>query len=163
MGSPKDFTVGRVALESKAHRGAAPPYVAISSEHQLDDDGLDALFLIVVELDRATTVSPEGTDLSAVARRVQERVQLADPGAAEAFEAKLAATGFRWDDDYTASPWVEGRTTFYLVDEDFPRIGSSDAPAGVSEVRYRVALAACQGHEVEEATVVLRATPKAGA
>ena len=49
-----------MCIEAKARRGPAKPFVTISSEYQLDTEGTEALFLHVVELDRAPRESHEG-------------------------------------------------------------------------------------------------------
>ena len=45
--APKDFEIGRVCIEAKAHRPGASPSVVINSEHQLDDTDLKGLVLVV--------------------------------------------------------------------------------------------------------------------
>ena len=44
-----------------------------------------------------------------------EAIGARDPGALPTFETMLAATGFRWEDDYTDSAWAETLTVFYRV------------------------------------------------
>ena len=51
-GAPKDFDVGGVPLEVKARRGAAAPYIAISSEHQLDMPVATSMYLYIGEIAR---------------------------------------------------------------------------------------------------------------
>ena len=60
LDSPKDFEIGRVAIEVKARRGGGAPFVGITSEDQLDESGVDALFLYVVELDEAPDDAADG-------------------------------------------------------------------------------------------------------
>ena len=77
LGSPKDFEIGRVAIEVKARRGGATPSVAITSEDQLDERGVDSLFLYVVELDEAPEDATDGLTVRDVADRVREHPLLA--------------------------------------------------------------------------------------
>lgn len=150
LGAPKDFEVGRVCIEVKARRGAATPYVAINSEHQLDDTGVDALFLHVVELDRAPSDTRDGFTLSDVAARVRDRIASADNVALDAFETLLTATGFRWEDDYSVSLWMEGPSRLFRVLGDFPRITARTVSAAVTNVKYSISLPECEAFRVAD-------------
>jgi hypothetical protein len=132
----RDFEFGGVAIEVKARR-ADHPFVEISSEFQLDQSS-ERLFLVAVEVDRALT--GEGLSLTALAARVLERLQERDPEAADLFEARLAAAGFTWQQDYSDVLWQAGERALWLVDGAFPRIRAADLPEGVSDVRYVLAL-----------------------
>lgn len=149
-GAPKDFEVGRICIEVKARRGAARPFVAISSEDQLDADGMDALYLYVVELD----VAPENIDaaftLTDMARRVRTAVNV-DQAAIELFEQILIASGFLWDDDYTDFRWIAGSHRLFHVQGDFPSITRSKVGSGVSRVRYEVSLTECDAFRRDDA------------
>lgn len=153
LDAPKDFELGRIALESKARRGAATPFVAISSEHQLDTSGVDALFLHVVELDEA----PEDDAGSFTALDIVDRIRLqilcTDPGAVDKYDSLLIAAGFRRDDDYSDSRWVEGKSRLYRVDPGFPRISADEVSAGITNVRYSVALKECEPFLCDERTL----------
>lgn len=148
-GAPKDFEAGRICVEVKARRGAARPFVAISSEDQLDPDGTDALYLHVVELD----VAPDNIDaaftITDVARRVREAVDL-DQTAVELFEQLLVASGFLWDDDYTDFRWIAGPYRLFRVRDGFPSITRAKAASGVSRVRYEVSLTECDPFRVDD-------------
>jgi hypothetical protein len=144
LGAPKDFAIGRGCIEVKARRGAAPPHVKISSESQLDESDIGALLLYVVDLDRAPSDAPGCFSLNEVALRVRDMIAGLDQGALEAFEGLLAASGFRWADDYTDVLWLEGAHRVYRVTDGFPRITASQLCAGVSEVRYSILLTECQ-------------------
>ena len=79
LGAPKDFEIARVAIEAKARRGGATPFLSITSESQLDEGGVDSLFLYVVELDEAPTDGAHGVTLHDVAERIRERLFSLDP------------------------------------------------------------------------------------
>ena len=142
--APKDFEIGRIAIESKARRGGATPYIAISSEHQLDTTGVDHLFLHVVPIDR----SPDSTDASftlpELAASLRGRIEASDPGAAERFDTLLFAAGLLPEHNYDDFRWVAGESRLFDVEANFPRFGANDVPQGVSLVRYSIALAACE-------------------
>src|SRR5450830_170430 len=146
--APKDFEIGRLCIEAKARRGAAQPYVAISSEYQLDSAGVDALFLHVVELDQAASDAEAGFSVATIAHRVGDQICSEERGALDAFETLLAAAGFRWEDDYSKSLWVEGASHVYRVSDDFPRLTAKDVPSGVGEVKYSLSLQECEPFQV---------------
>ena len=144
LGAPKDFEVARVAIEAKARRGGATPSLSITSESQLDESGVDSLFLHVVELDEAPMDGQQGVTLHDVAERIRGRLHSLDPGSTGILEARLSAAGYRMEDDYSSHRWLEGATRIYLVSGDFPRITSDEIRSGVSNVRYSVSLADCE-------------------
>lgn len=148
LGAPKDFEIGRVCIEAKARRGAATPYVAISSEHQLDTTGVDALFLHVAELDQAQSDALGGFTLSDIARRLHSSIRTADHLAADQFESLLFAAGFGWEDDYSDMKWVQGPDRLYRVGDGFPRMTPASFPGGVLNVRYSVSLFECEPFHV---------------
>ena len=143
LGAPKDFEIARVAIEAKTRRGGATPSVSITSESQLDESGVDSLFLHVVELDEAPMVGDQGVTLHDVAERIRGRLHTVDPGSTAILETRLSAAGYRMEDDYSGHRWLEGATRIYLVSGDFPRITSGEVRSGVSNVRYSVSLADC--------------------
>ena len=144
LGAPKDFEVARVAIEAKTRRGGATPSLSITSESQLDESGVDSLFLHVVELDEAPVDGSQGVTLHDVAERIRGRLQSLDPGSTGILETRLSAAGYRMEDDYSSHRWLEGATRIYLVSGDFPRITSGEIRSGVSNVRYSVSLADCE-------------------
>ena len=144
LGYPKDFEIGRVAIEAKARRGGLSPFVTITSEDQLDPSGLDALFLHVVEVNPAPSDAIDGSTIVEVAERVRSQLFSLDPGAATAFVNLLSAAGLRPEDDYSNTPWLEGDSSLYSVSNQFPRIARSELRSGVSRVRYALSLSDCE-------------------
>jgi hypothetical protein len=146
LGAPKDFEIGRIAIEAKARRGAATPFVQISSEHQLDTSGVDRLFLHVVELDRASDSSdPANTvSIASVSDEIRSWIDAADRTAGEMFEACLVSAGVERTSDYSDDLWVEGRTRLFDVTDGFPRITPQNAGNGIRGVRYAIDLAVCE-------------------
>ena len=149
-GSPKDFECGRTAIKAKARRGAARPYVAISSEHQLDASGCDVLFLYVVELDAAPEDAASAFTLTDVACRIADRIAAEAPAVLERFEGQLVAAGFSRDDDYSSFRWISGPHRFLHVVEDFPRITPAMSKSGVERVRYDLSLVECEQFRVDD-------------
>jgi hypothetical protein len=146
LGSPKDFEIGRLCIEAKAKRGAATPFVSISSEHQLDTSGCDRLFLHVVELDRLEedTGTAKTMSIATLVDDIRTTIDTADRSALQMFEACLISAGVAQIADYEADIWVEGRTRMFDVTGDFPRITPASAGPGIRGVQYAIDLAACE-------------------
>lgn len=153
-GNPKDFEIGRTAIEAKARHGAARPFITISSEYQLDENGVDTLFLYVAELDRVPVDADTGFTLTDVADRVGQGMRIIDEGAMDLFDSLLISAGFEWSDDYSSWHWIEGPTRIYGVNSDFPRITSQNVTAGVENVRYSISLVECEPFLVDESALV---------
>lgn len=134
----RDFDFGPAAIEVKAPRGASDPFVEIASEDQLDDSGLDALFLVVVPVTRTGSDTDEGVSVCEFADRLRTRLDRDAPDALIHFEAMLMAGGLRPDDDYATTRWDVGKPEAFGVDAGFPRLSSPDLPRGLSNLRYRV-------------------------
>lgn len=157
LGAPKDFEVGRLAIEAKARRGSATPFIKISSEHQLDDSGCDCLLLHVVELDRLPTENnaDDALSLATLVAELRGRLEASDRVAAETFDASLAAAGLRAEDNYDEDLWIEGAAHLFEVKAGFPRVTASIAGPGVRSVQYSIDLAACAPYAVEPGRIAL--------
>lgn len=154
LGSPKDFEVGGLAIEAKARRGSARPTVAINSEYQLDSDGVDSLFLHVVDLSVASENTAESFSVSDLAACTRSHLLANDPSVEGVFDALLTAAGLREEDDYSDSLWVESRSRIYSVTCNFPRISASATPSGVEDIKYLVALDRCEPFEIEDSQLI---------
>ncbi len=155
LDAPKDFEVGRVAIEAKARRGPAMPFITISSEYQLDCSGVEALFLFVVDLARAPSGDPTGMSVVGFALRLRTLISEDSPAALERFDSLLASAGLDLDDDYDDVRWLEGERRLFRVADAFPRLVKTLIPAGVSSVRYALSLDACEPHLTSEADLII--------
>jgi len=155
-GAPKDFEVGRVAIESKARRGGARPFVSITSAWQLDTDGVDELFLHVVEVDACAAEDDRGETLNDIVSRIARLVGRSDPAAEDQLAILLLEAGYDPDDDYSAYVWLVGPSVCFEVGENFPRISGSDIAPGIETVNYTISLAACEPYSVPFATLIER-------
>ena len=152
--APKDFQIGRIAVEAKAHRSGATPSIAISSEDQLDAEDIDMLFLFVTELNSAPVDAADSVNLQDVANRLTDRIYSLNPSSATAFESLLLASGLRLEDDYSATNWLEGGSRLYLVNDVFPRITRAELRTGVSRVRYNITLTDCEPFIVPASSLI---------
>lgn len=144
-GAAKDFEFIGSCVEVKARRMAAKPVVAISSEDQLADVDGSRLCLRVVNV--ASAVLPEGQSLHDHVRMTADMFE--DDGAAcDAWEETLYSTGYDPENNYDDRRWLLGTATDYEVKEGFPRISMPLSP-GVENVRYTIALDACEPFKLE--------------
>lgn len=143
LGESRDFRLGRLAIESKAHSNDLEATVRISSEYQLDDHDVDALYLHVVIIDPADHDDQESVTLQSVADRIGDSIEARDPGSSPRYRALLLAAGMRPEDNYSALWFNIGRRKLFLVQGAFPRLIPSTLPAGVERVGYTLSLSSC--------------------
>ena len=138
-GAAKDFEFPAACIEVKARRGAAKPYVRISSEDQLSDVTGRQLFLRVYDVDSA--VIPEGDNLHG---HVDNTVALFEdyPDCLNVLEERLEAVGYERGHDYEKRRWIVGTCRTFAVADNFPRI-MPPLTSGVHNVTYAIDLAEC--------------------
>lgn len=145
-GAPKDFELPGLFIEVKARRGAARPFVQISSEDQLADVTGARLLLRVVEVDRA--VEPDGMTLTDHVADLDRRFRDAGPAAHALWEDAITAAGYSEEDDYAPFRWSHRAARHFGVVDGFPRL-VVPLPDGVHAARYAIGLAACAPFEVD--------------
>lgn len=146
LGAAKDFRLGRLALEAKASRGSAIPFVRISSEQQLSSADCDALYLHVVELtrDHSGGSTSNSVSIASVVEALRRWIGAVDPDVLPLLDAKLASAGVDDPESYEEDRWVLGRTRLFRVTDDFPRVTPENTAQGVRGVKYSVDLSACE-------------------
>jgi hypothetical protein len=142
----QDFVLGRVGIEVKTTIGRGNQSLTITSEHQLDERGLDQLYLYYLSMDAREGV---GETLVAAIEDIRARAA-GDPDALVRLNDLLVESGYL---DHHRSLYEHLGFTFreermYLVREGFPRIREHDLPDGVARVRYEVAVDACEKFRV---------------
>lgn len=147
FGASKDFELDGLLVEVKARRGAAKPYVQISSEDQLADVVGASLFLCVSAVD--AVVKPDGMTLHDHVHQAEKIFIEAGTESLALWDEAIEASGFDPEDDYTARRWKVGDTRDYRVDVDFPRI-VPPLKLGVGGVRYSISLEACSPYQLGE-------------
>ena len=151
IGANQDFLFGGVAVEVKACTGNDTDCVSISNVRQLDDTGLDKLFLYQGVYDFRQDA---GQTLNMLIERLREMLA-PSASAADIFEERLLAAGYI---EPSPSPFERygfsqrSRRAFH-VEAGFPRLLESSLPDGISGVRYTLNLAACAAFGVAEAVV----------
>ncbi len=147
LDAPKDFLVGWVGIEAKT-RSPHIPTVRVSSADQLDSAGTARLFLHVLDISEASTLSTSVT-VTDVASQVREAISSRDMSALIQFEERLNAVGFDWSDDYSDSPVSVGRASLFEIIDGFPRITPAMCCSGVQNVTYSIMLSKCEKFRVD--------------
>jgi hypothetical protein len=140
-----DYQLGSCAIEVKATAAKQHQLLRIVSERQLDDTGVDELFLYHLSLDVHLDA---GETLPSIVADLRRRL-LVTP-VAPVFEDKLIDTGYldAHEQLYVGAGYAIREENFFQVGDGFPRIVERDLPPGVGDVRYSVAVAECKHHLV---------------
>ena len=152
-GAPKDFSIGNISIEAKAKRGATQPYVAVTSEHQLDEQGINRLILAVTYVDEAAPEIQDALTLTEYVERITKIAMTNDAGSLGYLEGRLDEAGYSSEHDYSDKYWIIGNTRWYHVTGDFPRLADSSMPDGLRKVTYSLDLSACDDWETDIASV----------
>lgn len=146
-----DFQFGPGAVEVKGSAAKQDQHLRIASERQLDDTGLDALFLFHLSLDEHRETGTSLVDLVA-----EIRARLASTAEGPLFEDRLWDAGFSDAHSplYANPGYTVRESNFFRVTGDFPRITEADLRSGVGDVRYAISVAECR-HFTERAEIVL--------
>jgi Putative PD-(D/E)XK family member, (DUF4420) len=150
-GAAQDFSFEGCAVEVKTTVTQNPQKLSISNENQLNETTLNALFLLHLSLD----VRTGGETLPEMVESL--RVMLGDAlFSRELFEKRLFQAGYL---DIHASKYGETvyrhRTSSYFkVEQGFPRIVPIDLKQGVTQLRYAIELIACRPFAIAESKVI---------
>jgi hypothetical protein len=131
-------------LEVKATGMAEPAVIFISNEEQLDDTGLQALWLHVAFLDESVN---QGVSLPELIQRIRKKLARDEP-ASNLLAGKLVRAGYIEEaaPQYPRAYEVVHEAAFRIRD-GFPRL--IQPPQGVSAVKYRLGLDHIQRFRVE--------------
>lgn len=142
-----DFQIIRNAVEIKTTSSKQHRKFNISSERQLDNTGLDNLYLVLYFLNVHVNM-PDRT-LPALINEIGTIIQ-EDPYASFIFEVKLSKYGYSTmhTDKYDVGFSSSGMKTFSVV-EGFPRLLQKDVPNGIGDIKYSVVVSACSACEIK--------------
>ena len=158
-GAEQDFQQAAVGIEVKTSTSAGS--VRIASEGQLDDKGLEALFLAVVHLRSLSTGGMTLPELVAEARILAD----AATGSTADLDHRLREAGYL---DVHAGQYGDGwavqSTEIYRVVGDFPRVARSSLTPAIEKVQYTLSLNACAPYMTTlaalQATVIAHWVPE---
>jgi hypothetical protein len=145
-----DFQLPHGSVEVKTTSANTPHSFRISNVGQLNDHGIESLYLHLIKVDEN-----EGGAISLPELLEQIRVKL-EGSAVEVFEESLLEAGyFQVHHVLYSSPRYSVRSKRYFhVREGFPRLLATALPAGIEDVTYAVAIAACTPFERDEQQVL---------
>jgi Putative PD-(D/E)XK family member, (DUF4420) len=146
-GGIRDFDLGGAAIEVKTTAGRGLLTVRISSEHQLENALVNPLLLWCNAIEKIVN----GKSLNDVVEEVRDLLSGYEE-LCDLYQIKLLAVGYSTSDRhrYTSSFLVR-EEFIYRIEQDFPRIVSSDLMDCVFNVTYSVDLEACTAwrHEAD--------------
>ena len=158
----QDFQLASGAVEVKTTIAKQPQSVRITSERQLDEAGIPALFLHVVLLDEREVEGVRasvGEGLPDIVRALRQVLQTT-AAATETFDDRLLDAGYLEADAprYENRRFTLRREHTFRVGRGFPCLVEENLPTGVGDVSYALNLAACEpfGTSVEEMVAKLR-------
>lgn len=138
LGLPQDFVLpsgGRLEVKAIAPNAAT---VEIANLAQLDVD-YGPLSLVTVSLLNCGSGAEGAFALSDLVERLRARLEV-DPEASEAFDLRLAASGWQDQEAIAEDSLRIIRIEAYEVDDGFPRLTRRTVPAGVDKARYVIVL-----------------------
>ena len=147
MGSDQDFQMGTLCMEVKTSAAHDLDRVPIASERQLEVPEDVVLVLVGLSLDARVR---HGETLPDMIRAV--RAAAAEAGCLSTLDDRLERCGYGVEDAnlYGETGYSVRSFEPFRVGAGFPRLVSTDLPAGISDVRYRVSLASCGPHRMSE-------------
>ena len=150
--APKDFQSDMWAVEVKATSANSHSGISINGELQLDETGVEHLFLfnLVVEV-----LQQGGQTLPELIAAIRQLLK-GDNRATSVFESKLILVGyFDFDEEfYKERHYHIRKEQFFQVKDDFPRIKKDELKMGVSEVKYVISLNFSSENNVNEQNVI---------
>ena len=142
----QDFATGSRIFEVKTQLNTADQYLQVNSEAQLDDSSGE-----IVICHQTLVSGPESDEdsesLNQLAEDLREKCLSHSLVARDLLDAGLAGAGYQTRTEYGEEFWKPVRTRVFDVAEDFPRLLPAQLPPGVSNVRYRITLGACERFE----------------
>ncbi|MFC1680352.1 PD-(D/E)XK motif protein [Pseudomonadota bacterium] len=149
----QDLEFGATSIEVKSSTAVDATRVQITNARQLDDTGLDKLYLARMVFD-----ARQG-DAATLPMLVKEMRALLDSAAPEMslnFEEKLIKAGYleQHAEHYAGRSYSKRERTFYEVRDDFPRLIEGVLPDGVTKVSYELSLDSCGSFKTDSSLVI---------
>ena len=142
--APQDFRIRDRLVEIKSC-GVGGAFVKISSEDQLDI--VDApLFLVVIQLADLAPGASGAVSLNDLVARI--RSGLTDTGDVEIFDPRLGSAQYVARPEYSQRAYAAQAIRHFKVTDGFPRVAAARLPQGISRVKYRLAISACELFEL---------------
>ena len=149
----QDYEFGSISIEVKSTAAIELSRVPISNIRQLDDAGIEALYLgrLAFDVRRGAGENTLPRLVDGVRRIIDDQA----PDVRVSFEEKLVAAGYRsaHEEYYLDRDYTLRGAAFYRVGEGFPKLLESTLPDGVMEASYIISLEACDAYRVDASSV----------
>lgn len=147
-GTQQDFQFNQCAVEVKTTGTKKPQRIAIASERQLDDTGVNDLILFHLSLD---TKKSGGESLPEIVADIRSLIAQ-DLIAAELLENALFEVGYLdiHAHLYEQNRYIIKEINYFLISENFPKIIEADLRNGVGDVRYTISVDQCKNFCISE-------------
>jgi len=144
-----DFELNGKVVEVKTTMTKEPRRVRINNERQLDDKGLDSLYLYVLTLQKLKT---GGETLPELVDNIRETFK-DNVMASDAFDRSLKKAGyFDFHAQNYTSGYIRKKQEIFQVGNGFPRI--IDFSDGVGDISYSITISSCSSFLVDLNSVV---------
>lgn len=140
-------------MEVKITTGKKPHLLKIASERQLDQKGLEVLYL---HHDALAVRDGAGQTLPELIAKIRSTVSV-EPAALTRFDDALLTAGYFeiHQQRYGERGYAVRETNDFFVGKKFPRITEEDLVEGVGSVTYLLSVAACRSHAVDAKSIAL--------
>ena len=157
LGANQDFLFGPRAVEVKATTGNDQDLVRITNVRQLDDTGLEQLFLAHWAFDLRKNA---GQTLRELVQSITHRLH-SEPNALAIFDERLEFAGITGSASgpYEEFGFTSRNQRYYQVNGPFPRILESSMLIGVSDISYSIHLSAAVECSVIESDLMKLLSP----
>lgn len=144
----QDFQIYGTGIEVKTGSTNLPQKISIASEMQLDDTGLDALYLYYLSLISHNNAGMTLPDLVEEIRTMLSEEKII----ADAFEDLLIEVGYLDEHrgKYEGTGYTDCSIQIFHVREGFPRITGRNLACGIGDIHYSINLSACQPFGIKE-------------
>ena len=141
-GEEQDFAIGGWIIEIKTQLSTADQFLKISSEAQLDTSS-GPIVVCHQTLASAPSDDSDALTLNAIVAKIRSDLFKSGASALDLFEAGLISAGYETRPDYDQESWKLVRSSFYEVEDGFPRLIPANMPSGIQRITYRIIPAAC--------------------
>jgi hypothetical protein len=146
----KDFLFGSKGMEVK-FTSSKTPKIRITSERQLDAQNLSHLYLILYV---AEQVKDRGFSLNSIIKQIRNKIS-DNHNALKFFNERLMLVGyFEEDQENYNSQYAIKKKYKYLIENEFPKIISSDLASGIYNTSYYIELSAIEPFIVNVESVI---------
>jgi hypothetical protein len=151
-GTPQDFQFPGTAVEVKTTIMKQPQKIRVSNELQLDDKGIENLFLFHLSVIERKDF---GETLPSIIRQIrgsfEENIQNKSY-----FDQMLFDSGYLDEhaEHYASTGYTIRQESFFRITDGFPRLIESDLPEGIGDLNYSVNVSSCSNFTVSGEFVI---------